>query len=82
MDETRFKSCWDDFKGELKNNWRQLTDDDLRECGGNYTKFLDVLEKRYGEKSDNVKCCADAWYSAREQQEIIRRHATVSKNQV
>jgi uncharacterized protein YjbJ (UPF0337 family) len=81
MDETKFKACWPEFKGELKNKWGQLTDDDLEECQGNYIKFLEILEKRYGNQSEPVKCWADDWYSEREQQEILGRRATISRNQ-
>ena len=25
MDETKFKDCWHEFKGDLKNKWGELT---------------------------------------------------------
>ena len=82
MDENKFHGCWQQFKGELKKKWGQLTDDDLLECEGNYEKFLGVIQKRYGEQKSEVQRWADDWYSEREQEEIRRRHATVSRNQV
>ena len=82
MDKNRFKGDWHQFKGELKNRWGQLTDDDLLECEGDYEKFLEVVQKRYADEKDEVRQWADDWYSEREQEEIRRRHATVSRNQV
>jgi uncharacterized protein YjbJ (UPF0337 family) len=81
MDDTRFKGSWHEFKGELKRKWGQLTDDDLLEAEGNYEKFLGVVQKRYGEKKDEVERWADDWYSQREQEEIRRKHDTISRNQ-
>ena len=80
MDETKFKDYWPEFKGDLKNKWSQLTDDDLEECQGNYMKFIQILEK-YGSDKEAVKYWTDDWYSEREQQEILRRRATISRNQ-
>jgi uncharacterized protein YjbJ (UPF0337 family) len=82
MDESKFKACWPEFKGELKTKWGQLTDEDLEECQGNYIKFLEILEKRYGNRKEPVKCWADDWYSEREQREILARRATISRNQM
>ena len=81
MDANKFKGSWHQFKGELKKKWGALTDDDLLECEGIYEKFLGVLQKRYGDKKDEVQQWADDWYSEREQEEIRRRQATTSRNQ-
>jgi uncharacterized protein YjbJ (UPF0337 family) len=82
MNSDQFKGGWKQFKGELKQKWGKLTDDDLLEAEGGYDKFLGVLQKRYGEKKDDVKKWADEWYSRREQDEIARRNATTSRNQM
>ena len=70
MDANKFKGSWHQFKGELKHKWGQLTDDDLLECEGSYEKFLGVVQKRYGDKIDEVQQWADDWYSEHEQEEI------------
>jgi uncharacterized protein YjbJ (UPF0337 family) len=82
MDANVFKGSWRQFKGELKKKWGELTDDDLTEAEGGYDKFLGVVQKRYGERKDEVKKWAEDWYSDQEQQEIRRRQATTSRNQV
>jgi uncharacterized protein YjbJ (UPF0337 family) len=82
MDNDRFKGGWHQFKGELKRKWGQFTDDDLLEAEGSYEKLVGVIQKRYGEKKDEVKKWADDWYSEREQDDIRRRQATTSRNQV
>jgi uncharacterized protein YjbJ (UPF0337 family) len=82
MDANQFKGSWHQFKGELKKKWGELTDDDLLEAEGGYEKFLGVIQKRYGDGKAEVKRWADDWYSEREQEEIRKRHATISRNQV
>ncbi len=81
MNRDQFKGEWKQFKGELKNKWADLTDDDLLEAEGDYDKFLGVIQKRYGDKHDDVKNWTTDWYSKREQEEIISRKATESRNQ-
>jgi uncharacterized protein YjbJ (UPF0337 family) len=82
MEQNKFKGNWHQFKGELKRKWGQLTENDLLECEGDYEKFLGMVQKRYGERAGEVQQWADDWYSQQEQEEIRRRHATVSRNQV
>lgn len=82
MNANQFKGSWRQFKGELKKKWGELTDDDLLEAEGGYEKFLGVIQKRYGDRKEEVKRWADDWYSEREQEEIRRRQATTSRKQM
>ena len=81
MNKDRFKGSWQQFKGELKKKWGQLTDNDLLEAEGDYDKFLGVVQKRYGDKKEEVSKWADEWYSKREQEKITAQKATESRNQ-
>lgn len=51
-------------------------------CDGRYEKFSGVIQNRYGDQKDEVQRWADDWYSEREQEEIRRRHATISRDQI
>ena len=81
MNNDQFKGQWKQFKGELKSKWGDLTDDDLLEAEGDYDKFLGVVQKRYGDKKEELKNWAEDWYSKREREEIIAKKATESRNQ-
>ena len=81
MNKDQFKGSWQQFKGELKKQWGQLTDNDLMEAEGDYDKFLGVVQKRYGDKKEEVSKWADEWYSKREQERIAAKKATESRNQ-
>jgi uncharacterized protein YjbJ (UPF0337 family) len=82
MDNNKFKGNWHEFKGEVKRKWGKITDNDLLECEGDYEKFLGIAQKRYGDEKEAVQSWANDWYSEREQEEIRRRHDTISRNQV
>jgi len=82
MNSAQFKGSWKEFKGELKKKWGQFTDDDLLEAEGGYEKFLGVVQKRYGDKKEEVTNWTRDWYSKREQEEILRKQATTSRNQM
>jgi len=82
MNSAQFKGGWKEFKGELKKKWGQFTDDDLLEAEGGYEKFLGVVQKRYGDKKEEVTNWTRDWYSKREQEEILRKQATTSRNQM
>jgi uncharacterized protein YjbJ (UPF0337 family) len=78
MNKEQFKGNWQQFKGELKSIWGKFTDDDLLEAEGDYDKFLGVVQKRYGDRKEEVERWAEDWS---ERQEILARKATESKNQ-
>jgi len=47
------------FKGDLKQQYGKLTDDDLEQIEGNYDKFIGKVQERYGEEKDELMKWAD-----------------------
>ena len=39
---------WTQFKGELKENWGKLTDDEVDQTKGNAQQLAGLLQERYG----------------------------------
>ncbi len=62
MNQDQFKGRWNQFKGELKKKWGELTDDDLLQIEGNYDKFMGTVQKRYGDRKEEVSMWADQWF--------------------
>jgi uncharacterized protein YjbJ (UPF0337 family) len=60
--EERFKGTWQQFKAEVKREWGQLTDNDLLEAEGDYIKFLGIVQKRYGDRQEQVNRWVEEWY--------------------
>jgi uncharacterized protein YjbJ (UPF0337 family) len=79
MNKEQFKGSWQQFKGEVKKKWGQFTDDDLLEAEGDYDKFLGVVQKRFGDKQQEVERWAEDWY---EHNATLARKSTESRNQM
>jgi uncharacterized protein YjbJ (UPF0337 family) len=62
MNKEQFEGSWQQFKGEVKKKWGQLTDNDLLEAEADYIKFLGIVQKRYGERKEEVNRWAEEWY--------------------
>jgi uncharacterized protein YjbJ (UPF0337 family) len=62
MNTDQFKGKWNQFKGELKKQWGNFTDDDLTKIEGDYDKFKGSLQERYGDKKEEVARWAEDWY--------------------
>lgn len=62
MNRDHFKAQWSQFKGELKKQWGQFTDDDLLQIEGDYDKFMGKLQERYADQKDTVSRWAEQWY--------------------
>jgi uncharacterized protein YjbJ (UPF0337 family) len=79
MNQEQFKGSWQQFKGEIKKKWGKFTDNDLLEAEGDYDKFLGIVQKRYGDKKEEVERWAEDWY---ERAEILSRKSRESRNQL
>jgi uncharacterized protein YjbJ (UPF0337 family) len=55
MNEDIFKGKWNQVKGNLKQAWGDLTDDDITRAEGSYDKFVGVLQERYGWERDRAE---------------------------
>lgn len=43
-----FEGMWKQAKGQVREWWGKLTDDDVERIGGKKDKLLGVLQERYG----------------------------------
>ena len=48
MNADILKGKWKEIKGEVKQKWGKLTDDDLTRIEGKEEHLLGILQKRYG----------------------------------
>ncbi|MDK2745417.1 MAG: CsbD family protein [Nitrospira sp. BO4] len=62
MNADIFKGKWNQFKGELKRQWGQFTEDDLMQIEGNYDKFKGKVQERYGDRKEDLEAWTDKWY--------------------
>jgi uncharacterized protein YjbJ (UPF0337 family) len=48
MNKDEFEGKWKQVRGQAKEVWGKLTDDDLEKVGGNIDKFIGLLQEKYG----------------------------------
>jgi uncharacterized protein YjbJ (UPF0337 family) len=55
MDKLQFKGSWNEIKGKLKQQYGNLTDDDLVFAEGKEDELLGRLQKKLGKSRDEVR---------------------------
>ena len=52
---------WKQKRGQLKQWWGKLTDDDIAQINGNREQLEGKIQSRYGYAKDQVKKEVDSW---------------------
>ena len=55
MNKLQFKGSWNEIKGKLKQQYGNLTDDDLVFAEGKDEELLGRLQKKLGKTKDEVR---------------------------
>ena len=55
MDDLRIKGKWNEVKGKLKQQYGDLTDDDLTYTEGKEDELLGRLQQKTGKSKDELK---------------------------
>lgn len=58
MNTQTIKGDWEHLKGQVKEAFAKLTDDDLLEVGGNADRLVDAIQQRYAFTRDQAE---QAW---------------------
>ena len=61
MDWNRIEGNWKQFKGQIKEKWGDLTDDDLDSVAGHREQLEGKIQDRYGIAKDKVRKDVDDW---------------------
>jgi uncharacterized protein YjbJ (UPF0337 family) len=64
MDTLQMKGEWNIIKGNLKQKWAKLTDDDLQYIDGKQDELLGRIQKRTGETREAVETAIKAYRAA------------------
>ncbi len=59
MDNSRISGNWKEIKGKLKQQYGQLTDDDLKYAEGKEEELVGRLEQKLGKSKDEVRNMLD-----------------------
>lgn len=52
---------WKQFRGNVREMWGRLTDDDLEQIKGNRDKLLGRIQERYGIAREEAMSQVDEW---------------------
>ena len=61
MNNDILKGKWNEFKGKLREQWGELTDDDVAEIDGNREQLLGKLQQRYGMQKERATEEVNDW---------------------
>jgi uncharacterized protein YjbJ (UPF0337 family) len=62
MDWNRVGGNWKQVKGQVKEKWGKLTDDDLTAINGRRDQLEGKIQEQYGLAKDQAKKEIDDWY--------------------
>jgi uncharacterized protein YjbJ (UPF0337 family) len=62
MDWNRVEGNWKQLKGKAKEQWGNLTDDDLDVIAGRRDQLEGKIQERYGYAKDQVRKDVDNWF--------------------
>jgi len=48
MNQDIFEGKWKEMRGQVKEWWGKLTDDDLDQAGGKVDQLIGLLQQKYG----------------------------------
>ncbi len=48
MNKDIFEGKWKEMRGQIKEWWGKLTDDDLEQAAGNAEQIVGLLQQKYG----------------------------------
>ena len=64
MNEDTLKGQWHQLKGEVREQWGKLTDDDLDQIQGRTEQLIGRIQERYGIARDEAERQLDEWTPA------------------
>ena len=62
MNENILKGKWNQLKGKIKEQWGDLTDDEIEKLEGRKDRLIGALQERYGMSQDEAARQAKNWW--------------------
>ena len=61
MADPYMKGKWNELKGRVKEQWGDLTNDDLDRIEGQRDQLIGTIQQRYGKARDEVEREVERW---------------------
>lgn len=65
MNRDTIEGNWTQFKGQAKEKWGKLTDDDLDTAEGQYEQLVGKIQERYGKTREEAEREVEQWQSSK-----------------
>lgn len=62
MNSDILKGKWKQFKGKVKEEWGELTDDDINQIEGEYDQLVGRVQERYGYSRERAQREVDEFF--------------------
>lgn len=66
MNSNEIKGKFNELKGNFKQKWGELTDDDWKQIGGSKDKLLGLLQQKYGRTKEQAQKEFDDYWNEQE----------------
>ncbi|GIX00454.1 MAG: UPF0337 protein [Pirellulaceae bacterium] len=81
VNEQTVRGDWNQIKGEMRNQWGQLTDDELDQARGNVEKLIGIIQRKTGEAREAIEQKLSQWIdeeSLRQAMETARQRTAAA----
>lgn len=65
MNWDQISGKWSQMKGDFRQKWGKLTDDDLQVAAGSKDKLIGRIQERYGMQKEEAQRQVDEWVAAK-----------------
>jgi uncharacterized protein YjbJ (UPF0337 family) len=65
MNWDQIEGKWKEYKGKVKQQWGNLTDDDLDRIEGRREEVAGLIQQRYGKTKAEAERAVDDWLASR-----------------
>ncbi|MBX7250458.1 MAG: CsbD family protein [Candidatus Promineofilum sp.] len=70
MNDDVLGGMWKQLKGKVKQQWGELTDDDLDRISGKRDEVVGLVQERYGWKKEKAEMEVDNFFKSHSQQSV------------
>jgi uncharacterized protein YjbJ (UPF0337 family) len=64
MNWDQIEGKWNEYKGKVKQQWGNLTDDDLDRIDGRRDEVAGLIQQRYGQTQAAAERAVDDWLAS------------------
>jgi uncharacterized protein YjbJ (UPF0337 family) len=75
MNNDQFQGKWKQLKGKVKQQWGQLTDDDIQSINGSHEVLVGKLQERYGYAKEEAQRRANDWMNSMQKDDSEYAHS-------